>query len=614
MIRIRRQEAADTSPATSAMALKRARWLIPEPPAEEIAALARSAGISLPTARIFWKREIRDAAAVQQFLHPRLEDLHSPFELADMRVAADRLARAVRNNEKVLLYGDYDVDGTSSIVILHTALRIAGADVSYHVPHRIREGYGMRSEVVEQAKADGIGLIVSVDTGIRASAVVEHARALGIDVIVTDHHLPEGDLPPAIAVLNPNRRDCRYPAKNLCGAAVAWKLAAGLLHVLGWAEARREKLLTSLLKLVAIATVADVVPLTGENRILVRHGLEGLRENTNHGLRAILKVAGIKEGEAPSARQVGFQIGPRLNAAGRMDDARDVIDLFLTQDAARAGQLAEKLDLLNKERQETEAQIREQIIAECSAVAITDADAGLVFSAAGWHQGVIGIVAGRLVERYSRPVFVLSEDPETGEAHGSGRGPAMFHLLDAMESMPELFSRFGGHRQAAGLKMKVAHVAEFRERFAAYAALRLGPDDLRPVHDCDTAVTLEELTDETVAEIFALAPFGNANPVPLLALRGAYVARSPEVKNEKHLFLHLRHGETTRVAKGWSMAEFAGDHRAGDRVDAAVLLEEDSWAKQRGGSFWGLVLKDCRAAEQMAAGVSDPVRTGADRN
>jgi single-stranded-DNA-specific exonuclease len=302
----------------------------------------------------------------------------------------------------------------------------------------------------------------------------------------------------------------------------------------------------------------------------------------------------------PSARQVGFQIGPRLNAAGRMDDARDVIELFLTQDENRATTLAEKLDLLNKERQDTEAAIREQILAECAKVIITDAEAGLVFSAAGWHQGVIGIVAGRLAERYCRPVFVLSEDPETGEAHGSGRGTAIFHLLEAMESMPELFTRFGGHRQAAGLKMAAGRIPEFRSRFAAYAASRLGPEDLRPVHDFDAAVTLDELTDDTVAEILALAPFGNSNPVPLLAIRDTQVARAPEIKNEKHLFLHLRHNGTTRLAKGWSMAAMAGDYRANDAIDAAVLLEEDAWSKARGGSFWGLVLKDLRQTDATA--------------
>lgn len=576
------------------MSLKPARWLIPNPPAAEVAAFARQAGITLPTARIFWKRGIRDAAAAHAFLHPDIAGLHDPFLLAGMHAAAARLVTAIAEKQKILLYGDYDVDGTSAIVILHTTLRLAGADVNYHVPHRIRDGYGMRAEAVEQAAADGVHLIVSVDTGIRAAAVVEQANALGIDVIVTDHHLPDGTLPPAIAVLNPNRADCPYPEKNLCGAAVAWKLAAGLLATLNWPEPRRQKLLTSLLKLVAIATVADVVPLTGENRILVKHGLEGLRDNTNPGLKAILKVAGIEPGQVPSARQVGFQIGPRLNAGGRMDDARDVIELFLTPDPARATELAEKLDALNKERQETEARIREEILAECERIAITDSDAGLVFSSPGWHQGVIGIVAGRLAERYSRPVFVLSEDPETGHAHGSGRGTPIFHLLEAMESMPELFLRFGGHRQAAGLKMESARVPDFRERFAAYAAARLAPEDLRPIHDCDAAVTLDELTPETAAEILALAPFGNANPVPLLALRNARLARPPEVKKEKHLFLHLRHNGAPCLAKGWSMAEIATHYRANDAVDAAVLLEEDNWTKARGGAFWGLTLKDLR--------------------
>jgi len=582
------------------MSLKPARWLIPSPPPDELEAFARAAGIALPTARIFWKREIRDAEAAQHFLHPKLEDLHSPFELADMDRACRRLVQAIRNREKILLYGDYDVDGTSAIVILHTMLRLAGAVVDYHVPHRIRDGYGMRSEAVEEANANGVRLIVSVDTGIRAGAVVEHAKSLGIDVIVTDHHLPETALPPAVAVLNPNRVDCPYPAKNLCGAAVAWKLAQALVSALEWPESRQTKLITSLLKLVAIATVADVVPLTGENRILVKHGLDGLRENTNPGLRAILKVAGIAPGTTPSARQVGFQIGPRLNAAGRMDDARDVIELFLTQDENRAAALAEKLDVLNKERQETEASIREEILAECAKAVITDADAGLVFSSPGWHQGVIGIVAGRLAERYCRPVFVLSEDPETGEAHGSGRGTALFHLLEAMESMPELFTRFGGHRQAAGLKMKIDQITAFRARFAAYAAARLGPEDLRPVHDCDAAVALDELNDDTAAEILAMAPFGNSNPVPLLALQGAQVARAPEIKNEKHLFLHLRHNGTTRLAKGWSMAGLAGECRTGDAIDAAVLLEEDTWSRARGGAFWGLILKDFRTTDSAA--------------
>lgn len=452
----------------------------------------------------------------------------------------------------------------------------------------------MRGEVVDRAKEDRVDLIISVDTGIRATEVVERANALGIDVIVTDHHLPEAALPPALAVINPNRPDCPYPEKHLCGAAVAWKLAHAVLRHLDWPETKRTKLLESLLKLAAIATVADVVPLTGENRVIVSHGLRGLKDPRNPGLRALLETAGIRSGTIPSARQIGFQVAPRLNAAGRMDDARDVIEMFLTQDVARAESLAKKLDDLNKERQQTEAEIRDTIVAVCEQQPVTDEQAGLVFSGAGWHQGVIGIVAGRLAERYSRPVFVLSEDIESGEANGSGRGPANFHLLEAMESMREIFTRFGGHRQAAGCKLPVSNVDRFRERFRAYAANVLRPEDMCPIIDCDAAVTLDELTDESAAEVLSLAPFGNGNPVPVFALNNARVARPPQVKSEKHLFMHLAQNGVAKMVKGWSMADRLEEAQPGSTIQAAVQLEEDLWSKERGGAAWGLVLKDIR--------------------
>ena len=565
--------------------------MYPEGP---VSALAEALGLGLPAARVLWTREIREVGAAEKFLRPLLEELHDPYLLADMGKAAQRLAAAVKGQEKILLYGDYDVDGTSAVVILVSALRLAGAKVGFHVPHRMREGYGMRAEVVEQAAADGVGLIVSVDTGIRAGAVVAHARQLGIDVIVTDHHLPEGELPAAVAVLNPNRVDCLYPAKNLCGAAVALKLAQALFVELGWEEGKRQRLLGSFLKLAAIATVADVVPLTGENRVIVTHGLEGLRDPRNIGLKALFQVARIAEGAAISARQVGFQIGPRINSAGRMDDARNVIELFLTTDAARAQELAEALDTMNKARQETTA----EILDECKRVDVSEEHAGLVYAAAGWHQGVVGIVAGRLAELYSRPVFVLSEDAETGEAKGSGRSPGTFHLLEALEAMPELFVKFGGHKQAAGLTMRAENIGEFRARFEAYAGARLGPEDLRPVIAIDAEATLQELEEQGAMELLSLAPFGAGNPPPVVMLRGVDVAMTPEVKNERHLFVKVRQGGVMKMVKGWGMAELAGQFRAGDRVDVAAMVEEDAWGLARGGAGWGLILKDIRATEK----------------
>ena len=563
-------------------------------PAGPVAALAEALGLGLPATRVLWTREVREVGAAERFLRPSLTELHDPYLLAEMGKAAHRLAAAVRGQEKILLYGDYDVDGTSAVVILVSALRLAGAVVGFHVPHRMREGYGMRAEVVEQAAADGVGLIVSVDTGIRAGAVVAHAGQLGIDVIVTDHHLPEGELPAAVAVLNPNRTDCLYPAKNLCGAAVALKLAQALFVELGWEDGKRERLLGSFLKLAAIATVADVVPLTGENRVIVKHGLEGLRDPRNIGLKALFKVAGLEEGAAISARQVGFQIGPRINSAGRMDDARNVIELFLTTDATRAQELAEALDTMNKARQETTAEILEQ----CKRIAVSEEQAGLVYAAAGWHQGVVGIVAGRLAEQYSRPVFVLSEDAETGEAKGSGRSPATFHLLEALEAMSDLFVKFGGHKQAAGLTMRAEKITEFRARFEAYAGARLGPEDLRTVIEIDAEATLLELEEAGAMELLSLAPFGAGNPPPLVMLRGVDVALTPEVKNDKHLFIKVRQGEVMKVVKGWGMAELAGQFREGDRVDVAALVEEDAWGRARGGAGWGLILKDIRMAER----------------
>lgn len=578
---------------------KPARWLLPDLPAEGVAALARDAGLSAPAARVLWKRGYRTAQQAHQFLHPDLAGLHSPFLLAGMEQATRRLGAAIAANEKILLYGDYDVDGTSAVVILHTVLRLAGAQVDYYVPHRIKDGYGMRTDAVDQAAGKGVRLIVSVDTGIRAAAVVEHARALSIDVIITDHHLPEAALPDAVAVINPNRPDCTYPEKNLCGAAVAWKLADGLLTTLGWAESRRAKLLPSLMKLAAIATVADVVPLTGENRILVHHGLEGLRQNTNPGLRALLEVAGIRAGEAPTSHQVGFQIGPRINAAGRMDDASEVIRMFVDSDADQAMTIARRLDDLNKERQTEEKAIRDRILAECASREISDSEAGLIFAGEGWHQGVIGIVAGRLAERYSRPVFVLSIDRDTGHAHGSGRSQGSFHLLEAMESMPELFQRFGGHRQAAGLKMDAAAIPEFQARFAAQAAARIPPEELCPLIEFDAAVSLDELTDRAATELLSLAPFGNANPAPVLALLDAKLDGEPRVVKEQHLFLNLRHGDRSVQAKAWNRADAADGVKPGDSVHAAVVLEPDEWSRSRGRGFWSLQLKDLRTAKPV---------------
>ena len=569
-----------------------ARWRFPLIDERQAEALASQLEIQPVVARVLWARGLRDPCAARAFLHPALGDLHNPYSLCGMEEAVKRVGRAIREGERVLIYGDYDVDGAASVVILKKAIELAGGVACFHVPDRLRDGYGMRPEIVEQAASQGVSLIISVDTGIRAAEVVRRAAGLGIDVIITDHHLPEAELPPACAVLNPNQPGCPYPEKNLCGAGVAFKLVQGILESSKWSPARVARTLESFLKLVAIATVADVVPLTGENRIIVKHGLRGLRAVRNPGLRALLDIAGIPHGRTPSAGEVAFRVAPRLNAAGRMATANDVIELFLTADESRARALAQKLHDWNAERQQTEAEIVRSILARCEAAPPTDSDRALVFCGEGWHRGVLGIVASRIVERFNRPAIILSSDAGTGLAQGSGRSIARFHLLEALESMPDLLIRFGGHRHAAGLTLEASRVGEFRRRLNEHAAGCLTPDDFVPEVLIDSRLELPEVGDEAVSTILDMAPFGCGNPAPVFAVMDAELAAPPAILKEKHARLVLRQAGRTLAVMAWNCAGQAANWKAGDRVDAAISFEQDSRGASLGSQPWKAKLHD----------------------
>ena len=571
-----------------------ARWLLPQMDDPAVDELARAVPISRPAASVLWRRGYQDPEAARRFLNPSLEDLHDPMRLLGMDRALARLRQALDRNEKILLYGDYDVDGVSSVVILTKALELAGGSAAHHVPDRFGEGYGMRPEVIEQAAADRVGLIVSVDTGIRATAAVERARELGIDVIITDHHLPQETLPPAHAVVNPNQPGCTYPEKNLCGAGVALKLVQALFETLNWSPEKRRQVLESFLKMAALATVADVVPLTGENRVIVKHGLAGLGEVRNPGLRALLDVSGVAEGECPTAGQVAFRIAPRINAAGRMANAEDVIRLFLTSDPEEARGLALELHTLNQERQRTEAGIVDEILDECSRVPVRPDQAGLVFAGREWHRGVVGIVASRLVERFHRPTFVLSVDEYEKVARGSGRSIAPFHLLDALESMSELFTKFGGHRQAAGLTLPQDRIEEFRARFQEYAGKRLTPEDFIPQQEFDAPLEFREVNDLAADHVLSLGPFGFGNRTPLFVAKAVEVGGDPIPFREKHLRVRLRQNGRTLWVKAWNFAERVEELTTGGRLDVALALEEDRYSASRGFPGWSLVLRDVR--------------------
>ncbi len=556
-----------------------ARWNFPEIDPDRARWLAAQLKVTPLTARILMRRGYADAESAHRFLQPSLDSLHDPFLMKGMDAAAKRLLQAVRNHEKILLYGDYDVDGTTSIVLLSKVLQMAGNDAGFHVPHRLKDGYGMRPEVIREAAQNGTRLIVSVDTGIRANEVVKYACELGVDVIVTDHHLPEAEIPPAVAVLNPNQPGCEYPEKNLCGAGVAFKLVQALLKLLEIPPGRVRRLTESFLKIVAIATVADVVPLVGENRVIVTHGLSGLTDTSNVGLRSLLEIAGFQAGAPPTAGQVAFRLAPRINATGRMDSAANVIELFLTSDEARAKELSQLLDDFNKERQEVEREILAAALKETEEWPVDDERRALVFAGEGWHRGVAGIVASRLVERFHRPVFVLEIDPVKKQAVGSGRSVAGFHLLDALESMPDLFVKFGGHRQAAGLTMAADRVEEFRSRLTAYAQENLAVEDLCASYRIDAEVELRELTPSTAREVLSLGPFGYGNPAPVLAVRGATLREPPSPLKEKHLKFHLLKDRYPLLIKAWNWAERLDEFPVDSHmpVDAVFSLEDDSY-------------------------------------
>ena len=501
---------------------------------------SRAAQILAP---LLVRRAITDAEAALRYLSPSLTHLHSPEQLTGLQAAVDRLDAAIERKEPILIYGDYDVDGTMAVIILKTAIELCGGTADFHVPHRIREGYDMRDDVIERAAAAGIRLIISVDMGIRAFGPAETARRLGVDLIVTDHHLPGHDgVPKALAVINPNQNGCSYPYKQLCGAGVAFKLAQGLMQR-RLTDKDQNKLLLSFMKVVAIATIADAVPLTGENRVFASLGLDALRKAVNPGLKALLEAAKISAKRPPTSGEVGFRIAPRINAAGRMDVARDVIELFSVKDPARARELAAKLDQLNTDRQEEERRIlqaaEERFTGDpalCSAYCI-------VIDGDGWHRGVIGITATRIVERYNRPVVVISREGD--ESFGSGRSIRAFHLLEALESCGALFSRYGGHAHACGFAMPTANVDELRTRLDQFARARLTLADFEPVLEVDAELSLTDVTPELFRALEMLEPYGMGNSEPVFAARGVQVVAPPRILKEKHVKLKLRAGQQT---------------------------------------------------------------------
>lgn len=545
------------------------KWIVPETDAAQVAEVAAATGVPLPIAEMLVRRGFATAHDARTFLHPTRNDLHEPSLLLGMDAAVERLRTAILQREPILIYGDYDVDGTTATVLLKTAIdRVTPGEeslVRYHIPHRIREGYGMQTNVLAGAAEAGVRLVISVDTGIRAFAAAQEAKAQGMDLIVTDHHLPEEGVPEAVAVINPNQPGCPYPYKDLCGAAVACKLGEALLLSVcdrpeGFKpitlEALDEKFLPSFMKLLAIATIADSMPLTGENRAIVTLGLEQLRRPVQHGLRSLMQLSnfsirdGAVEGEF-TARDVAFRIAPRINAAGRMDTASDVVQLFLTRDPQQGRELAEKLHALNTERREAEAVILREVESTLSTMQAEDPgfeqQGVVVVDGESWHRGVIGILASRVLERTRRPALVIAH--EDGIAHGSGRSIEGFHLLDAItavqnatddEDAEPVFDRFGGHAYAVGFALPSHRMPALKRRLARYASGRITSEMMSPDVTCDAELKVAEIDTALIAAVKRCEPFGNGNPEPIFLSQRLTLVEPVRALKEKHARLKLR--------------------------------------------------------------------------
>ena len=545
------------------------RWhLATAPDALCTVALAGALGIPEPLAALLVQRGVATPDIARAFLRPELAGLSDPQDCADMAAAVAAVVQAVRERTPILVHGDYDVDGQCATALLTRVLRTLGATVHAFVPHRLRDGYDFGPAGLAAAEAHGAGLIITCDCGISAVEAVRAARAAGRDVIVTDHHLPGDVLPPATAVLDPRRPDCPSRDKDLCGAGVAFKLAQAVARALGASE----NLPWHFLDYVALATVADVVPLRGENRILVRHGLKLLADSRWEGLRALVQAAGLG-GQPLRAGHVGFILAPRLNAVGRIGDAKDGLRLLLSDDANESAALASELETINARRQELDQRVLAEAIAAADAQ-ITADDHALVLASEHWHPGVIGIVASRLVERYGRPVFLIALDGETGR--GSGRSIVGLDLHAVLHRLAPLLEKYGGHTMAAGLTIRRDRFEEFRVAFLAVCRELLAPEALFPPQRVDLELPLALVSEELERLMRYLEPCGPGNPAPVFGVRNARALRARRV-GEHHLRFTLDDGSGLLPAIGFRWADLVPETWLERPLDVAFRLERDEW-------------------------------------
>ncbi|CAN5433455.1 single-stranded-DNA-specific exonuclease RecJ [soil metagenome] len=553
------------------------RWLIGERDASAEARLQKELGVPSLVAAVLVQRGFTDPNEADRFLNPSLDHLHDPRTLPDYEAARDAILGARERNEKIYVHGDYDVDGVTSSAIFGRFLKAAGCDVHVHVPHRMKEGYGIHLNAVREAQELGTKLFLTCDCGGTAHEQVEAAREAGMAVVVTDHHTLDAALPNARAVVNPHRADSLYPFTELSGAGVAFKVCAGLCREL---ELPLGKFYDHYLDLAALGTIADVMPLCGENRVIAKFGLRALAATKKAGLLALMKVAGVEPDKGVTAYHVGFQLGPRLNAAGRIDDAALASRLLLTKDPDEAQALAEEVDAINIDRRMRQELIVQQAIALAETSGATLQNVIMVASEE-WHAGIVGIVAGKLAERFHRPTFVLTVNPNTGMCKGSGRSIKTFDLASTIRAFPELVSG-GGHAAAAGCSFPYEKFADVRQAFHDFAGTILTPEDLEPTLGVDLEVEPQEVTAAAAEALEGLAPFGCGNPKPTFVTRGLRVTQLKPTKNPQHVKVTFR---TSNAANFPAIAFNLGDRFGASGIDAMTDVvfqpEMNEWQGRR---------------------------------
>lgn len=548
----------------------KARWLLaPEPDAAVVARLQQELHLPLAICRLIAVRGFDVPDQAKEFLRPRLDRLDDPSCLMDMDRAVGRLVRALRENETILVHGDYDVDGICSTTLMVRTLRTLGGNPIPFIPNRLTDGYDLTDAGVRAARAMGATVVITCDCGTSALGPIADLQQGGIDVIVTDHHLPSGPLPPAFAVLNPNRPDCPSREKGLAAVGVAFKLALALTRAVGG----NENAVYAMLDLVALATIADIAPLRGENRVLVRYGLKLLNDPQRPGIRAMIRAARL-EGKALTAGRIGFVLAPRLNAAGRLESALRGVELMLATTDQEANPIARELEELNARRQEIDRATLDQARTMVQQMDLSSTY-GIVLAEQGWHPGVVGIVASRIVEEFGRPAVLIAL--EGNEGKGSGRSISAFDLHAGLSKCRDLLLRFGGHRAAAGVTIAADRVAEFAARFNEVAASELDEDDLVRELRVDLELPFDQIDSDLESLLRHIEPCGIGNPSPLLVTRGVVVAAPPRVVGKDALKLLLAGHGRELVALGWGMAPRARELDVGMTIDIAYRLERDEW-------------------------------------